>query len=193
MSGGGSCPGATPITSRQGPSLPGSRCGRGTRAVCSLPPGETAHLPAALSTHSLSRALGQDGAGVCSLASRGNSPPPSRSVHSQSEPGPGAGRSRCVRPAVSAGVWTRGCTSRGIQGCHGKSSEAGLVLHHGCLRPGDKASLGTVTSRQSRSPVHCVHLFFRRCTFGQDPEAQLPACVCLALNPVSWHPSEGAA
>lgn len=67
MSGGGSCPGATPITSRQGPSLPGSRCGRGTRAVCSLPPGETAHLPAALSTHSLSRALGQDGAGVCGL------------------------------------------------------------------------------------------------------------------------------
>ena len=116
---------------------------------------------------------------TCSLqpASRRNNSPPSRSVHSQSEPGPGAGRSRCVRPAVSAGVWTHGCASRGIQGRHRKSSEAGLMLHRGRLRPGDKASLHTITSRESRSPVHCVHLFFQRCTFGQDPEAQLPACV----------------
>lgn len=73
----------------------------------SPPPGGTAHLPAALCTHSLSW-------------------------------GPGAGRSRRVRPAAPAGVWTHGVASRGIQGRHANSSEAGLALHRGRLMPVDK-------------------------------------------------------
>ena len=119
MSWGASCPGATAVTSRQDPSLPGSRYGYGTLAVCSLAPFRPPRL-------------------------RRNSPPPSRSEHSQSELGP----------------WGR--TEQACAACRAC----------GCLDPqgpphGTKTSLRTIMSRESTTPVHCfqenhIHrLFFK--------------------------------